>query len=130
MNPLLRHAVFVAGVVLAFGSVLMCGPACTPADRAAVAQTAPSAIEGACVLLHALAKSGAADSVCATAEDLAPFVGVVLATRAADAPSTSARRAPRPSVPRRQIAELPAPRTTATRTCVLWREELASDAGP
>lgn len=94
---------------------------CTPAQEAAI----PSDVNAACVLIHAF-DSPLADAVCATAEDLAPFVPTILASRASNAASDASARKTAPiSVQRVQIAELPPPRSVSTRTCVLW----ASDAG-
>ncbi|MDB4884466.1 MAG: hypothetical protein JWL95_3232 [Gemmatimonadetes bacterium] len=131
---------FVSMLVLV-GAVLF-GVDCTPAQRADVAPLvepllAPLAKE-ACVFIT----NGAADQVCASADDLAPYVVDLLQSQARAAPPSSARArsvgasAAEPassssSPPRRMAIAMPAPsRAVERRRCTVW-EHLPdrSDAG-
>lgn len=103
---------FFAVVLGAFLAVV----ACTPAQRAEVSPAVPAFTHAACVLIHGFARSSGADTVCATADDLAPFVAELLAARAAEPASSSARVA-------FAVAELPTPKTARApprRRCALW----------
>lgn len=69
-----------------------------------------------CVVLRAFAPSGRLDEVCATLEDLAPFVAEILAAHAdAGAP------APAPEAPRLAVS-LASPPIVARRRCASWVE--------
>ena len=103
---------FFAIVLGAFLAVV----ACTPAQRAELAPAVPAFTRAVCVLIHGFTRSSGTDTVCATAEDLAPFVAELLAARAAEPASSSVRVA-------FAIAELPAPKTARApprRRCALW----------
>ncbi len=86
--------------------------ACTPAQRAAAV---PAVTDATCVLLHGFVSSGTVDTICATAEDLAPFLADMLAQREAELP----QRGPMLAV---AVAELPAPKKRAPprRRCASW----------
>lgn len=97
--------------------------ACTPAQRAAAV---PALTEAACVLIHGFARSGHADTLCATAEDLAPFVGEIIAEREAN--PSDVQRGPMLAV---AIAELPTPKKRAPprRRCASWVQIASSSVG-
>lgn len=89
------------------------GLACMPGDREAVAPLVKPATSITCILLRAFTTSGAVDEVCATADELAPYVTDILARReagdveAGDVAQASsfvamAMPAPRRRVPRRR----------------------------
>ena len=112
-----RHAAFLVALALSVASAVT---SCTPAQGQDAINAAPALVGASCVLLHAFAHSGTADQVCATAEDLAPFVGAVLASRGSDA---SARKVSRP-VALVQVAELPRPASSVpARRCVAWETD-------
>ena len=121
-----RHLSFLAIAALSALSVVV---ACSPAQQAAELAAAPAVIDGACVLIHALAGGDqSAQSVCATAEDLAPLVRVLLASRQADASDAGVRKSS-VSAPRLvQVAELPVPRGPAPVRCTSW-ETVAGSGG-
>jgi hypothetical protein len=134
-------------VLLAFVAGLAIAGACTPAQMQAAA---PALTRVACVLLHALANDGTTDTICASAEELAPLVPQLLADRAelgaegppeADAaPVSLPAPAPTPVLVSRApavretaviVAELPAPRRRVVRRrCVAWTPvAFSGDAG-
>lgn len=91
--------------------------ACTPSQRALV----PVAEKGACVLLRAFTESEAVDEVCATADDLAPFVPEILGAHASETRTTSA-----PLVALKMPPPTKRVRAPARRHCAVW---VAADAG-
>lgn len=115
--------VFLVGVLL--GAV-----ACTPAQiRAAV----PAVTQAACVLIHGFVRSGHADTICATAEDLAPFVAELIAEREAEPVAAAVAGPQRGPALNFAVAELPLPepkkaRAPAKRRCASWLV-LSSDGG-
>lgn len=119
---------------LLVGAFLAVVGACSPAQQKAVEAEIPALTHEACVILHDVAQDGKADTVCATADDLAPLVPTILAARteSSDAGPGVARAAmARVTVP---IAELPTPtKRAARRRCVAWmllEKGQAIDAGP
>lgn len=121
-----RGLTFAAVTALVLVPALLVA-SCTPAQEAAI----PADVGAACVLIRAFSSSAAAAAVCATAEDLAPFVPAILAARGAevsDGPDASARKLspPHVSAPLHQIAALPAPRRVSARTCVVWEVDAGS----
>ncbi len=100
--------------VALFALVSVVAAACSPADRQAVAPFVAPSEAGACALIKALAPSGTVDSVCATANDLAPYVADILA-RHASAPAKLSGPAPQPAI------VLPMPtRVVERRRCTVW----------
>ncbi len=111
-------------LVAAFGLVA----SCTPAQKADVAIVAPALKRAACVVLHAAAHDGTIDTICATADELAPIVRTLLEARATepDAGTSTLGLA----VALRPIAELAvSPRRVARRHCALWVPVVRSEAG-
>lgn len=111
---MMRHAVVFAMLVIGALFAFAAFDACTPAQRAAV----PALTDDACVLIR-FAHDPTADALCATAEDLAPFVPAMVAARAEADAGPAAGKPARTLV---QVAELPAPRarSPAKRRCVSW----------
>lgn len=99
-------------VVVVLSALVAGGEACTPAQREAA--IAP-AVRASCIVLRAIAQDGGVDEVCATAEDLAPFVVELLHSmskaRAEASPPSSppvvafAMASPSRRVPRRRCAQ-------------------------
>ncbi len=79
MSPRAWTLVRVAGVLLVLAFVALLVDGCTPGQRAAIE---PGVREG-CILLRAVSPSGTIDEVCATADELAPYVSDLLAKREA-----------------------------------------------
>jgi hypothetical protein len=105
----LAHVAAAYVVLLGLGIVVV--ESCTPAQRHAV----PAAERAICVVLRASGDPDA-EAVCATADELAPFVAELLAAREGGAVAA-------PIV----AFSLPAPRRApARRRCVSW---LVLDAG-
>lgn len=98
--------------------------ACSPAQRETVREVTPPATRALCVLLRAFSSSGTVDEVCATAEELAPFVPEILAARAE-------RKDGRPvasTIAASVAFVMPEPpRPVPRRRCVAWVD--LSDAG-
>ena len=106
-------------LAIGFGVGVLAGGelACSPSSRETVREIVPPATRALCILLHAITSSGTVDEVCATAEELAPFVPEILARRsetpAAGKPSQSLQvaavfDAPARPVPRRRgVAWIP-----------------------
>jgi hypothetical protein len=92
--------------------VLAAGACGTGADRS-VRAVEPAA-RMTCILLRALTTSGAVDEICATAEELAPFVPELIARRAEEQGPTPARAFMAFSLEASPVA---VPR----RRCVAWR---------
>jgi hypothetical protein len=122
---------------------LLCGwlafeiTACTPAQREIAAVVVPAVQRGACVILRALAPDGVTDTICATADELAPFVRTLLEERTEEAPKLSSGAGPAEVAPARlalavklePVAELPAPpRRVAKRRCAHWVPVLSSSS--
>lgn len=130
VQRLSRHLVFA---LLCASSALSVAAACTPREEAAAIAAVPALVDGACVLIHALASGDqAAQSVCATAEDLAPIVRVLFASRQGDASDASSRNSAHSPVRLVQVAELPVPKGPPAIRCVAWETVAgsgASDAG-
>jgi len=100
--------VFVGGVAFAVVA------ACSPSERRAAV---PAFTKAACVLLHAALSDGTTDTICATAEDLAPLVGTMIAAREEPEPA----RASLGFAVLEPVAELPAPaKRVPRRRCVSW----------
>lgn len=128
----MRRAVLRVGVWQAFSALILAAflfvVSCTPAQRADVRDALP-AVEAGCVLLHAIAHDGRADDICATAEDLAPFVRAMLEARAENPDAGASARVAF------VVAELPrAKRPPPRRRCVSWmplpsRQSGIADAG-
>lgn len=108
---MMRRSVTTSILLLALG--FSAGAvACTPRDREAVTPLVKPATSITCILLRALTTSGTVDEVCATADELAPYVTDILARRelgdagedVAEASSfvAMAMPAPRRRVPRRR----------------------------
>jgi hypothetical protein len=109
---------FVVGVVLA---------SCSPAHRETVREIAPPATRALCVLLRAMTSSGGIDEVCATAEDLAPFISEILAEHAA---REGREGAVMPSGVALAFSMPAPPRPVPRRRCVSWVDlSGSSDAG-
>jgi hypothetical protein len=99
------------------GFVLGLLVACSPAQRETVREVAPPATRALCVLLRAFTSSGTVDEVCATAEDLAPFVSEILAQHAAREGREGAAVPPGVAL----AFSMPAPaRPVPRRRCVSW----------
>lgn len=111
-------------LVFCFACGIVVG-ACSPSSRETVREVAPPAQKALCILLRALTNSGTIDEVCATLDELAPFVPEILARReSGDAPPGAAQAL-------RVAAAFEAPsRPVPRRRCVQW-VDLASlrDAG-
>lgn len=119
MKSLVRAA-FVA-LVLIF-CVVLSDTGCTPDQRAAI----EPGVRVGCILLRALSTSGAVDEVCATADELAPYVSDILAKReaaelgdVAEASSFVAFSMPTPArrIPRRRcVSWVPVPKRVSYET--------------
>lgn len=105
-----RAAATAVALVLAFGALGAVDVACTPAQRAELAPLVAPGERASCVLLRAFTTSGTVDTVCATADDLAPYVADLLAAKAEEPPPAVepvvafAAAAPRRRVSRRRCA--------------------------
>ncbi len=105
-----------------FLGVLVCLPALagssyTPQERA---DAVAPATRDACVLLRALGVDGRLSEVCATAEELAPFVAELVSSREASPASSSA--------PLVAFALPVPPRRVPRRRCAVW-VAVGGDAG-
>ncbi len=91
--------------------------ACTPREREAVQPYVGPATSIGCILLRAFTTSGTVDEVCATAEELAPFVQSILEARnlPSHEPLTAQELRVAFSVP-------PPARPVARRRCVAWEQ--------
>lgn len=94
---------------------------CTPAQRADLAPLVAPGERASCVLLRALTISGTVDTVCATADDLAPYVADLMAAKAEDPPSAAPVVAFSVPVPARAVSR---------RRCAWWLPVGPRDAGP
>lgn len=113
--------------MLVVGFVLGLLVACSPAQRETVREIAPPATRALCVLLRAFTSSGTVDEVCATAEDLAPFVSEILAEHAAREGRGGAVMPPGVAL---AFSMPPPPRPVPRRRCVQWVDLSGSiDAG-
>lgn len=101
-------------------AVLSCGPRGVEAFGRAI----PPVVEASCVLVRAFLNDGTAEEICATAEDLAPFVPELLSAREQPAQKEAAARVV-------MAAALPAPtRKLPRRRCVEWQTvSLVRDGG-
>lgn len=101
--PLLAVAAFVAGL------------SCSPASRKAIVDAAPGVERATCVILRATSPS--AEDVCATADELTPFVDdllkQLLAARAVEGPPPGPQVAFALTPPTRK-------RAAAKRHCAAW----------
>lgn len=96
--------------------MLLVSEACTPQDRAAAI---PALERATCVLLRAVTNSGTLDEVCATADELAPFLPEIIEARH----GRPSLESPAPVV----AFSMPAPKRPAPkRRCSSW---IVLDAG-
>lgn len=102
---------FVLGVAACIPALSIC--ACTPAQRTEFAPLVKPAERVTCIVLRALTTSGTLDEICATADELAPYVPELLASRG---------ETPRAAEQRMSVAFVaPAPaRPVPRRHCALW----------
>jgi hypothetical protein len=99
-------------VGLGAGSALGGVAGCSPSDRATVRPFVEPVTDLGCVVLRALTTSGTVDEVCARAEELAPYVADILASRAES-----------PVQPRATMVAFTvptSPRRVPRRRCVSW----------
>lgn len=119
---MMRRAAFAL-----FGFALGLLVACSPAQRETVREVAPPATRALCVLLRAFTSSGSVEEVCATAEDLAPFISEILAAHAA---KEGREGAVMPSGVALAFSMPAPPRPVPRRRCVSWVTlSTSNDAG-
>lgn len=128
-SPLTRLVLFVASCVVGV-ALFAADPACTPQQAQDVAHVAPPLLHAGCVVIHALDPGSKEDGLCATADELAPFLGELAASRRAAAPPADAgagammaRSSALLKVPPgvTAVADLGAPRAALPRReCSVW----------
>lgn len=94
---------------------------CTPQQARDLTRSTPAIVDASCVLLRALTDDGTTKEICATADELAPFLSELLSAHKAeeDKPVTFM-----------VAAALPAPkRKPPRRRCVEWRYLGTEDGG-
>lgn len=108
-----RVVPFLAGLFLAV-PIAGAAASCTPAQRETVREVAPPLVRATCVFLRAFTSDGRVDEVCATAEDLAPFISEIEALH-------RSRGVVEPQPSTVLAFSLPAPsRPVPRRRCVAW----------
>lgn len=129
----MRRVAFVLVALVAFVLVL----ACTPQERRDLAPAAVPAVRATCIVLRAFVDSGRLAEICATAEELAPYVPDLLAQREALSRDV-ARGAHAPGDANTiagvgeyavgvELESVPAARRRPVRRCVAW--ETTGDGG-
>lgn len=109
--------------VVALASFVCGSFACSPHQVRTLERALPPAIEASCVLVRAFLNDGTAEEICATAEDLAPFVPELLSAREQPAQKEASARVV-------VAAALPAPaRKLPRRRCVEWKIVNLADGG-
>lgn len=80
------------------------------------------AVRATCILIRAFTSDGVLDEVCATAEDLAPLIGEILAVHAANESKAAAESTHLPAKPEPLLAFTipPMKRPQPKRRCVQW----------
>jgi hypothetical protein len=120
MVPMKLRAFALAAVLAS--SVLAVDASCSPAFEKDAGALVVPAVRAGCVLLRMLTDDGGVDEVCATAEDLAPFVGEIALAHASNADAGAPEAAPLLA-----FTVAPSKRKAPRRRCVQWA--LVSDAG-
>lgn len=98
----------LAIAALAFVVSVACAPPRDPANL-----ITPT-VRAGCILLRAFTSDGRVSEVCATAEDLAPLIGEILAAHEANASSAE------PATPLLAFTIAPPKRPAPRRRCVTW----------
>lgn len=100
--------------LVAFASGIVLGTGCTPQERRELAPALPAITEAACVVLRALGASSDVLEICATVDELAPYVPDIISERK--------RRHEAPQTFGLAVKLSPARSLRPSRRCVGWVE--------